>query len=36
VKNTDGAKEELRRLRSTVAALQLELVWEHFHLGAGG
>ncbi|CAN0168212.1 unnamed protein product [Scytosiphon promiscuus] len=36
IKNTDGAKEELRRLRSTAAALQLELVWEHFRLGGGG
>eukprot|EP00903_Cladosiphon_okamuranus_P005837 g5778.t1 len=35
VKNTDGAKEELKRLRSTAAALQLELVWEHFRLGNG-
>eukprot|EP00752_Nemacystus_decipiens_P018211 g16340.t1 len=36
IKNTDGAKEELKRLRSTAAALQLELVWEHFRLGSGG
>ncbi|CAM9338179.1 unnamed protein product, partial [Ectocarpus sp. 12 AP-2014] len=36
IKNTDGAKEELKRLRSTAAALQLELVWEHFRLGGGG
>ncbi|CAN0257808.1 unnamed protein product, partial [Ectocarpus fasciculatus] len=36
IKNTDGAKEELKRLRSTAAALQLELVWEHFRLGGAG
>lgn len=36
VKNTDGAKEELRRLRFMAAALQLELVREHFRLGEGG